>query len=48
MEKDIEEIREKIETFIKKYGVKVEVETVEVRTNINGIVSGNAMITIHS
>ena len=48
MEKDIEEIREKIENFIRKYSVTVEVETIEVVRSIKGLVSGKAMITIHS
>ena len=48
MEKDIEEIREKIESFIERYGVTLEVETTDVLVGITGIKSGKAKITIHS
>lgn len=48
MEKDIEELRTKIEEFIGRYGVTVEVNTCEVARTIKGIVSGKVCITVHS
>ncbi len=49
MEKDIEEIRDKIEEFMKKYGVAVKVETICEGRNIEGkIINAKACLIITS
>ena len=48
MEEDIEKIKTLIEGFISKYGVTVEIKTIETTRSIMGITNGKVQITIES